>query len=81
MKVASFIFALVLLLLPAWGCGDDQVCENFDVPTAQTCDGDADCDAVNCEAACATDLSNPRGGAFCGDTVCECPCRVCVGYN
>ena len=71
----------MLLLLPAWGCGDDEVCQNFDAPTAQTCDGDADCSEVNCDQACASDLASPRGGAFCAETLCECPCRVCVGVN
>jgi hypothetical protein len=78
MKPASFICALMLLLLPASGCGDDEVCENFDTPSSQSCEGNSDCSELNCETLCASDLSESRGGAFCSDALCYCPCRVCV---
>jgi hypothetical protein len=78
MKPASFICVLALLLLPAWGCGDDEFCENFDAPTAETCEADADCSEVNCDTVCVTDVADARGGAFCSNDVCNCPCRVCV---
>jgi hypothetical protein len=76
MKHRTWILAL-LLLLPLWGCGDD-VCETFDSPTSQACEVNADCSEVSCGSVCSDSFSDARGSAFCENSLCFCPCEVCV---
>jgi hypothetical protein len=73
------ILVVVAIAMMSFGCGDDTVCENFDVPVvASQCAESSDCSEVDCEAACSSGLSDANGSAFCENQTCQCPCRACV---
>ena len=77
-KLVPMLVVIAIAMISV-GCGDDKVCEDFDVPIAGSgCAESSACSEVDCDAACATDFSEPTGAAFCEDAICVCPCRVCA---
>ena len=73
------ILVVVAIAMMSFGCGDDKVCEDFDVPiVASNCTEPSACSEVDCEAACSSSFSNANGSAFCENQTCQCPCRACV---
>lgn len=75
-KLAPFLVVVAIAMMSI-GCGDDEVCENFDTPTGTQCEQSSECSEVNCDSACSA-FSDARGSAFCENDLCYCPCRVCA---
>jgi len=73
------MLVVVVIAMTSLGCGDDQVCEDFDLPViGSECMESSDCSEVDCGSTCANSFSESRGGAFCEDQTCQCPCRICA---
>jgi len=77
-KLSPFLVVVAIAMM-SFGCGDDEVCQDFDVPvTGSDCAESSACSEVNCESECGSNLSSSQGAAFCENQTCQCPCRVCA---
>ena len=72
------ILVVVAIAMMSFGCGDDKVCEDFDLPSATSCTESSACSEVDCERICSSSFSDANGSVFCENQTCQCPCRACV---
>jgi len=77
-KLAPF-FVVIAIAMMSIGCGEDEVCQDFDVPiVGSQCEDSSACSEINCEAECSSSVSDARGSAFCENQTCQCPCVACA---
>lgn len=77
-NLAPFLVVVAIAMM-SFGCGDDKVCEDFDVPILSSeCTESSACSEFDCDATCSSSVSNATGDAFCENETCQCPCRICA---
>lgn len=77
-KLAPMLVVVAIATM-SFGCGDDKVCEDFNVPIiGSECAESSACSEFNCQATCSSSVSDATGAAFCEDQTCVCPCRICA---